>query len=243
MSKDSLMLSIILPAFNEGHRLLDSLQKIMTAVAGVTSGFEIIIVDDGSSDDTLAKAKSMEGPAVKVIGYAPNKGKGYAVKKGILAARGRYRLFMDVDLATSLESIGEFVKLIEAGNADIIIGDRKSDMNRQIIPQPFSRQFFGAGFTMLSRLLLNCRVNDFTCGCKLFTDEACETVFSRQRIDRWAFDSEILFIAQKHGLRILESPVIWRHQHNSKVRLFKDIFTSLMGLLEIRLNDAKGLYQ
>lgn len=236
-------LSLILPSFNEAHRLKASLTEIEKALQAVVDDYEIIIINDGSTDDTLTVAQGLTNEKILLISYATNQGKGYAVRQGMQRAQGQYHLFMDVDLATSLDAIGIFFQSIKNQGADVLIGDRKSDFSNQKIPQPLTRRVLGAGFTFLSQMLLNCPLHDFTCGFKMFTKKASQTIFKYQRINRWSFDSEILFIAKKHRFTIKEIPVIWQHQPNSKVRLGTDILTSLKGLFQIRLNDAQGLYK
>lgn len=235
-------ISIVLPAFNEERRLADSVDLIEKAAASLTPNYEIIIVNDGSKDKTLYEANRLIKRNISVISYEENQGKGYAVKQGMLKAQGKIHLFMDVDLATDLKALAEFYLFMKNNPVDIVIGDRKTDSNSQHIKQPHVRQVLGKGFTWLSQILLNCPFHDFTCGFKMFTSEASWQIFSLQQIKQWSFDSEILFIAQKLNLKVNEMPVIWRHQGNSKVRPFNDVLSSLAGLIRIKLNDSKGLY-
>ena len=236
-------LSIILPSYNEAHRLASSLTAIKQAVQAATDSYEIIIVDDGSSDNTVSVARLLTQENIIFITYVANQGKGYAVRQGMQRARGKYHLFMDVDLATSLDALATFYQLMKNNEVDVLIGDRKSNPDNQKIRQPLARRLLGTGFTFLSQILLHCPLHDFTCGFKMFTQEASEIIFKRQRINRWSFDSEILFIAQKHHCVIKEIPVTWQHQPNSKVRLSADIPSSLKGLVQIRINDMRELYQ
>lgn len=235
-------LSIILPAYNEGHRLVSSVRSIVENIDHFLPTYEVIIVNDGSTDNTLAEAKRLSREDVLVISYDKNEGKGFAIRQGMLKARGKFRLFMDVDLATDLKAIRGFYQIMASQPVDVLIGDRKSDSSFQRVRQPSLRRLLGKGFTLLSQVLLVCPFKDFTCGFKMFTARSAQLIFSRQRIRRWSFDSEVLFIARKYGLAVREVPVIWRHQGQSKVRLVRDILSSLSGLLLIKWNDLKGLY-
>ena len=235
-------ISIILPAYNEGHRLAKSILLIQEAVLPLTSYYEIIIVNDGSSDNTHIEADRLANTNISVISYDKNRGKGYAVKVGMVRAKGKFHLFMDVDLATDLKAMAEFYRSMQENPVDILIGDRKTDTNVQHVKQPYLRRMLGRVFTWLSQMVLHCHFRDFTCGFKMFTSGASQRIFACQRIDRWSFDSEILFLAEKYHLKVREIPVIWRHQGNSKVNLWKDILSSFQGLIAIRINDFKGIY-
>ena len=236
-------LSIILPAYNEGQRIETSVAILKKKADELAIDYEIIIVNDGSSDSTLAKAQVCASDNVKILSYGQNRGKGYAIRHGMLNSEGQYKLFMDVDLSTSLESLKEFLELMEGGQYDVIIGDRKSHSARLEVKQPLYRVFFGKGFTFLAILFIGHNVNDFTCGFKMYTKEAADIIFKRQQIFNWAFDAELVYIAFLHALRVHEAPVTWRHYGNSKVRLFRDITRSLHGLITLRINALKGLYK
>ncbi len=236
-------LSVIIPAYNEEQEIQASLTTIEAKLRGLGVSYEIIAVNDGSNDQTLAKMTALQGPSVVVLSYASNRGKGFAVKEGMLRARGRYRLFMDVDLSTSLDAIGEFLELMRGGDWDVLIGERKSRLLQQKVRQPWIRQFLGGGFIRLSCFCVGRRFRDFTCGFKMFEHTAAETIFTRQRVFDWSFDTELLAIAVEHKLRIAEVPVDWSHHSGSTVHTFKAVFTSLAGLLKIKTNSLKCLYR
>lgn len=234
-------LSIIIPVFNEEKRL-HSLDKIFSFFQQFFFPWELIVVDDGSTDRTLSRLEAWKGKEeVKIISYRPNRGKGYAIKQGMLQARGQYRLFMDIDLSTPLEEFYLFQPYL--GQYDVLIGTRKRRRGQIIIHQPWLRESLGRGFTWLSRAILCVQVSDFTCGFKIFTDRAAQVVFPRLRIERWGFDAEILFLAKKFGLSIYEIGVKWLNDPLTKVNLKKDIWRSLRDLIQIRLNDWLGLYE
>ncbi len=237
------ILSIILPAFNEERVIAANLVKILEFMDGLKVDYELIVVNDGSQDNTLGEVQGVISPRLKCITYAQNGGKGYAINQGVRVVQGKYILFMDVDLSTDLQEIPKFLTTIANYKVDMIIGNRKIDPSYQLVKQPFYRRFFGQGFTWLSSLFIGRFYTDYTCGFKMFTAAAAKTIFSRQRIYNWAFDTELIFIALTHHLVIHEMAVIWRHQGDSKVRLGREIFTSLMGLIQIRLNVLQGFYR
>lgn len=236
-------LSIILPAHNEGTRITESLRKIVQKMESLSMPYEIIVVDDGSTDDTIAQARSYASKDINVLSYGKNRGKGYAIRQGMRNAQGEHRLFMDVDLSTSLDAIDQFLGIFKDQSFDIIIGNRKNNPSLQEVRQPLYRRFFGEGFTRLSSLMVGRPFTDFTCGFKMYNRKAADIIFQRQRIFNWAFDTELIYIAVLHRLKIFEAPVLWRHYEGSKVRVVRDIIGSLISLIKIRINAAKGLYQ
>ncbi len=236
-------LSVILPAYNEEHCIEANVSRLDQKFKSLTVDYEIIIVNDGSTDNTLAKAKGCASGNIRVLSYFPNRGKGYAVHYGMLNSSGACKLFMDADLSTSLDILEKAVELVCSGQCDVLIGDRKSKSSQLKIKQPLYRIFFGRGFTFISSLLIGRRINDFTCGFKIYSKTAADIIFTRQRIFGWAFDAELIYIASLHNLRIYEIPVTWSHHGNSKVRLLRDIARSLRSLITMRINALKGLYK
>lgn len=243
MENNSCLLSIILPAYNEGSRIDASLKAVMAKMSSLNIPYELIVVDDGSTDDTFQRARPFAGEHVHVLTYDQNRGKGYAIRHGMLKAQGAYKLFMDVDLATSLEAVEEFLQIMREKPVDIIIGNRKNNPSLQEVKQPLYRQFFGEGFTRLSCLVVGCEFSDFTCGFKMYTRRAADIIFPRQRTFDWAFDTELVAIAVQHNLKIYESPVQWHHCQGSKVRVTRDITRSLISLGKIGFNSIRGLYK
>jgi dolichyl-phosphate beta-glucosyltransferase len=231
-------LSIIFPAYNEAAVIRQNLLQVQKKLHEDHLEYEIIVVDDGSTDDTLGQAQLLEDAHLKVFASKPNRGKGYAVKLGMQKSQGAYRLFMDVDLSTSLDEIGKFLTVIRQGHSDVLIGCRNLRQN-----QPWYREFLGKGFTVLSSALVFCHYHDFTCGFKMFTAKASEKIFARQRIDDWAFDTEILYLANREHLKVDQLPVQWQHEGASKVRLGRDIVNSFVSLIKIRWYAFKGYYR
>jgi len=239
MSNYNPKLSVIVPVFNEQERLfhLDEICKYFLPAT------EIIVVNDGSTDSTveLLKKYLKKYRNIKIISYVPNRGKGYAVRQGMLAAKGVYRLFLDIDLSTSPKHWPEFSRHLR--EADVIIGSRRSANAVIAGRQSVLRENMGRVFTWLSRVFLATPVNDFTCGFKVFSADAAQKIFSRSLIDRWGFDAEILFIAHSLGLKIVSLPVTWTNDPNTRVSLFRDTLTSLTDLLRIRWNSLLGKYR
>lgn len=243
MAKNNLkspFISIIVPLYNEERRLTN-LFKIYKYFSKKDFYYELILINDGSSDKTLHKLNELsKNFKFKLISYRENRGKGYAIKKGMMKARGRYRLFTDIDLSTPIEEFSRFLPILS--KYDIVIGSRKKRGSRLIIHQPKLRERLGKTFTTLSQSFLNINLTDFTCGFKCFSKEAAEKTFFRQKINRWGFDTEILFISKKMGLSVKEIPIIWKNDIESRVKLPWDIITSLSDLVKIRYNDLMGRY-
>lgn len=239
-------LSIIIPVFNEEKRLTKTFKAL-------SKGFnfngvkleKIIFVDDGSVDKTIKKIKNQKlklenstETKVEIYSYKPNKGKGYAIKVGMLVSKSDYTLFFDADIPTPISEFKKFLPFIEKG-VPVIIGTRKNGEPTVVVPQPFYRQVLGRGFTLLSNLLLNTWVTDFTCGFKVFSKDAKEAIFNRSFVNGWAYDAEILFLAQKLGFEVAEKAVLWSDDHQSKVRLIKDLPQSIIDLIKIRIYHSQ----
>ncbi len=241
-------LSVIIPVYNEQKRL-HTLPVITTFFSRQKFTTEIIFVDDGSSDKTRDKliAFAKKHPHVRIIGYSANKGKGHAIRVGMLRAQGRYHLFMDVDLSTPLDTLIDFLPLLSSH--DVVIGSRKTKGAKIKHHQPWLREFLGKSFTKFSQVLLRVPVSDFTCGFKAFSHKASKEIFTRSHIDRWGFDCEVITLAIKRGFSVKEVPVSWSNDVHTKVHFPRDIILSLTDLLRIKwylmadrytLRDALG---
>ncbi len=239
----NITLSVILPAFNESKGIKESLTKTQEALEKLNVSFEILVVDDGSSDDTSHQARALKSPFVKVVSYPMNRGKGFAVNVGMKEAKGEYRLFMDVDLSTSLEALGRFLSVLETNSCDVVVGTRKGKGAYLEVKQPYYRIFLGSIFTYLAGLVTGCPLSDFTCGFKMYSRQAAEVIFSHQRINNWSFDAELILIARFHQLRIQEMPVTWKNDLETKVNPLRDALSSLKGLWLMRCYAAKGFYR
>jgi len=244
MKSKKTFLSIIIPLYNEERRIA-SLLKISEYLKSQKFTSEVLLVNDGSIDNTFLKLKKLienlpNKKNYKIISYRENKGKGYAIKKGMLEAMGQYRLFTDIDLSTPINEFNNFLPLLK--DYSIVIGSRKRKGAKLLKHQSELREKLGKGFTKLSQLSLGLNLTDFTCGFKCFSSESAEAIFSRQKIERWGFDSEILFLAKKLHFSIKEVPVTWENDTETKVRLPQDIIISLSDLIKIRLNEFKKFY-
>jgi dolichyl-phosphate beta-glucosyltransferase len=234
-------ISIVVPVFNEASRVVQGLGALNTYLSGLSAASEVVLVDDGSTDDTVALAAPCMPPGGQLLAE-PHRGKGGAVREGMLRARGEYVVFLDIDMATPLSFIGPCLDRLRAG-ADVVIGSRRSPHARIARHQPRLREWLGRGFSFLARVMTGSAVSDFTCGFKGFRRAAAQAVFSRQRIENWSFDAELIFLAARLGLRVEELPVVWSNDARTKVRLGRDIFGSLAGLITIRLNQVRGAYR
>lgn len=237
-------LSLIIPAYNEEARIGKSLERILRFLDSQPYEFEVIVVDDGSRDRTAEIVEERFGkhPAFKLHRQPANLGKGNAVQQGMLLGNGDFLFFSDADLSVPIEMLPIFVAHLE-NQAELAIGTRQKAGAVIEVHQPRYRELMGKVYTWLSNWILGLRVSDFTCGFKGFRREIVRDLFSRQRLGNWSFDAEILYLAQRRGYRVAEIPVRWRNDDASKVRLWKDVLTSFLGLVQIRLNDVQGKYR
>ena len=237
------MISLIIPAFNEERRIGKSLEQIFQFCNAQTLPFEVLVVDDGSSDGTVSFIRRRFGDhsQLKIVQQPGRRGKGAAVQQGMLQARGDYVFFSDADLSVPIETLPGFLVELQS-RCDIAIGSRRAPGAKIEVHQPFLRETMGRVFTSLSNFLLGTRYFDVTCGFKGFKREVARDLFTRQRLHNWSFDSEILFIARLRGYQVTEIPVSWRNEQGTKVRVWKDAAVSFLGLLQIRLNQILGKY-
>ncbi len=236
-------LSIIIPAYNESARIGNALQQVLACVRERGWQAEVIVVNDGSRDDTaeIVRRFSAVDPIVRLIENPVNRGKGYSVRNGMLHASGEIMMFTDADLSSPMVETERLLTAIEQG-ADIAIGSRWLDRGRQTKHQPWYRQMFGRCFNAVTRLVMGLPFADTQCGFKAFRREAAYTVFQLQRIERWGFDPELLFIALKRGYTVREVPVTWGHDERSRLSYLKDGIKMLEELGYIRWNAFTGVY-
>jgi dolichyl-phosphate beta-glucosyltransferase len=238
-------LSVVIPAYNEERRITKTLVEIDSYLKKQPNDYEIIVVNDGSKDLTAETVKRMSSiiANLKLIDNKINQGKGAVVRQGMLEGKGEYRLFTDADNSTSIEQIEKMWPEFEKGY-DIVIGSR--DVKGAVLdpPQPFLRQMIlGEGFKFLRKILVGLwEIQDTQCGFKCFKKEVVEKVFPKCKINRFAFDPEILVIAKKMGYKIKEIPVYWKNDPESKVKP-KWIVNMAIDLLKIRFNLIKGIYE
>ena len=235
--------SIVIPAYNEGARISSALEAVIGCIRERGWSAEVIVVDDGSRDQTaaLVRAFAVKAPEVRLLQNPGNRGKGYSVRHGILQALGEVVMFTDADLSAPIEEAEGLFAAI-AGGADIAIGSRWLERTRQTIRQPLYRQFFGRCFNAVTRAVMGLPYADTQCGFKAFTRAAAQTVFQLQTIERWGFDPEILFIALKRGYRIAEVPVSWAHDERTRISYLKDGMRMLQDIAIVRWNALLGRY-
>jgi dolichyl-phosphate beta-glucosyltransferase len=235
--------SIVIPAFNESARLPATLASVAECIRAHGWAAEIIVINDGSTDATAEVARSFArtAPELRLLENPGNRGKGYSVRSGMLAARGEVALFTDSDLSAPIEEAERLFSAIEQG-ADIAIGSRWLESDRQTQRQPLYRQFFGRCFNAVTRAVMRLPFADTQCGLKAFTREAAQTIFQLQTIERWGFDPEILLIGLKRGFRIVEVPVSWAHDERTRMSYLRDGFRMLQEIAQIRWNALRGRY-
>jgi dolichyl-phosphate beta-glucosyltransferase len=236
-------LSIIIPAFNEERRLLSTLEKIYSYFEKRNGAYEIIVVDDGSTDNTSTCANDFRSKfkCTRLVRNGGNRGKGYSVKNGFLQATGEYLLFSDADLSTPIEEIEKLKAYLENGY-DIAIGSRGLKESDIQVHQPWYREIMGRTFNILVRVLCVRDFKDTQCGFKCFIREAALEVCKRQRLERFSFDVEMLYIAKKLGYKVKEVPVRWVNESETKVKAIRDSANMFVDLLKIKLNDITGKY-
>jgi glycosyltransferase involved in cell wall biosynthesis len=238
-------LSIIIPAYNECTRLPATLKRIIDYMRG--SGWqrwEIIVIDDGSTDATAEVAESLRdsNTCVRVLRNPGNRGKGYAVRNGMLNSKMDWRLLTDADLSAPIEELEKLWGAVQNGIAEVAIGSRAIDRSLIGVHQPGIRESAGRFFNLVMQILIGLHIRDTQCGFKLFRGNVANEVFARQHIDRFGFDVEALFIAQKLGFRIAEIPVRWNHVEGSKVGMLNGA-QSFLDLARIRWLQLKGKYR
>lgn len=236
------LVSIIIPAYNEEKRLPDTLRKILKFISSKRISAEIIVVDDGSRDNTSGIVSAMKNPKVRLVKNPKNMGKGFSVQNGIKNAKGDVLLFTDADLSTPIKHITEFLAYHKEGY-DVVIASRDLVESKVIVPQSHFREFGGKVFNLMVRIVTGLPVHDTQCGFKSFTKKAAKAIFSRQTIPGFGFDAEILFIAYSLKLQIKESAVEWYNDPGTKVSFFRDSIRMFAELFKIRLNGIRGRYR
>ena len=236
-------LSIVIPAFNEGARIPATLQAVVSCIRERGWSAEVVVVNDGSRDNTaeVVKAFAATAPEVRMVENPENRGKGFSVRNGLLQSFGEIVMFTDADMSAPMEEAEGLFAAIAAG-ADIAIGSRWLDKGRQTHRQPLYRQFFGRCFNAVVRMVMGLHFADTQCGFKAFTRASAQTIFQLQTIERWGFDPEILFIALKRGYTIVEVPVSWAHDARSRMSYLKDGMKMLEEIAIIRWNALRGRY-
>jgi glycosyltransferase involved in cell wall biosynthesis len=242
----TLSLSIVVPAYNEGARLGKSLRMMVTYLNDYAADSELIVVDDGSTDNTADIARdelaNSQNVRTSVISYQSNLGKGRAVRLGLLASRGDVALFTDADLSTPITETPKLVEPISRGECDLAFGSRALDRSLIGVHQPWRREQGGRIFNLAVRLATGLPFWDTQCGFKAFRMRACRAIIEGATIDRFGFDVELLYVAYRAGLRLKEIPVRWDHAEGSKVNVATDSYKMLSEVGRIRQQARRGVY-
>ena len=235
-------LSVVIPVYNEITSIEGTVSSVDSFLAVQGYGYEIITVDDGSTDDTVHVLEEIKKSVVNlsVLRNGCNRGKGYSVRKGMLAAKGEFRLFMDADNSTDISHVRDFIRSLEDG-CDIVIGSRKAEGSEIIQRQSFLKESLGKFGSFLIGTLVVGGIGDTQCGFKCFREEFVREIFPRLKIDRWGSDVEMLALARKFGYKIKVSPVTWKNRKESRVRL-KDYLLTLGEIFRIKINLINNVY-
>lgn len=235
-------LSLVIPAYNEEKRILHTLEMVMPFMDKHFSQYEVLVVDDGSKDRTVAIVEEFKHPHLHVASLKQNMGKGMALKQGMLLAKGKYIFFMDADLPYPLESINEALAVFYANKADLVIGARDLYQEKSDVPYPLSRKIASAVFSLFINTVLHLNIPDTQCGFKGFTRAATKVIFPQLTIQGFGFDFEMLYLARKYDYHIERIPVNLRHSGDSKVHIVKDSVKMVQDALRVRMNDWNGAY-
>jgi glycosyltransferase involved in cell wall biosynthesis len=236
--------SIVIPAYNESVRIRPTLDELLRYLREQAWDAEILVVNDGSSDNTaeIVREYGKLHPQVLLVENPGNRGKGYSVRNGMMHARGDVCLFTDADLSSPITEAPKLFDAIAQG-ADIAIGSRWLRTELQTERQPLYRQAFGRIFNLALRIILGLRFTDTQCGFKAFRRDAAQRIFPLQRIERWGFDPEILYLARRAGLRVEEVPVLWAHSEGTRLHPLRDGLRMFVELLRIRWYAMTGEYE
>ncbi len=231
--------SVVVPVYNEERRVAEALRRIEAYMALKNWQWELLVSSDGSTDatDRIVSERAKAEPRIKLLAASPNKGKGAATRRGMLAAYGKYVLMTDVDLSSPIKESDKLIEAI-AGGYDAAIGSRAIRHDGADVQQSAKRRFSGRLFNFFVRFFVTAEFRDTQCGFKCFTRDAAQKLFSEQKLDGFAFDVEILYLAKKNGLKVAEVPVMWRQGTDSKVNIFKDSFAMVGDLMKIKKMHA-----
>ncbi len=239
-------ISIVIPAYNEERRLPATLSAVCAYLARRAWRFaEILVVDDGSTDGTCRVAEDFarSHSQVRLLRNPGNRGKGYSVRHGVLEARAEWVLFTDADLSAPIEELDRLIAACASRNAQVAFGSRALDRSLIAVHQSWFRETSGRVFNLLTRLATGLPFLDTQCGFKLYEAKAAREIFGRQRLERFGFDAEVLFIARLLGYACVEVPVRWSHSEGTKVSMFRDSVNMFLDLLRVRWNQIRGRYR
>jgi len=233
----------VLPAYNESERIGATLEKIFAHVNQQGWSAEVIVVNDGSNDETarIVGEYARKHSMLRLLENPGNRGKGFSVRNGMLHAQGDILLFSDADLSSPIKEADKLLAAVRGGS-DVAIGSRWLKTELQIQRQPLHRQLFSRIFNLALRLVLGLNFKDTQCGFKAFSHAAAQKLFPAQRIERWGFDPELLFLAKRFGFTVSEIPVAWSHRAGTRIKPLRDGIRMLGEMLVIRWNALTGKY-
>jgi glycosyltransferase involved in cell wall biosynthesis len=239
------VISIVIPAYNEERRLPRSMERIGAYLKKRAWDGELIVVDDGSTDRTaqIVTEWQKQIPTLRLVQNGANRGKGFSVRHGMLESRAPIAIFTDADLSSPIEEADKLLGVLGGGRYDVAIGSRAVDRRLIRVHQSRIREIAGIVFNRVVQLITGLKILDTQCGFKAFVLKTMKPVFLQQRIEGFGFDPEILFLAKQHGLRIVEVPVEWAHDADSRVRMLRDSLRMMRELLQIRWNWLRGRYR
>jgi glycosyltransferase involved in cell wall biosynthesis len=238
-------LTVVVPAFNEGARLGHALESIRSYLTAKSFTAELIVVDDGSRDETpeLLAACARDFPSLRVLRNERNRGKGYTVRRGVLAAQGALVAFADADLSAPIEELDKLLLALESAGADAAVGSRALKRELIGVHQPWFRELGGRLFNLLVRLFTGLKVRDTQCGLKLFRRAATRRAFEQQRVEGFGFDPELLFLIERFGGKVVEVPVRWNDNPATKVHFLRDATRMALELVLLRWRWWRGHYR
>ena len=236
--------SIVIPAYNESARVGATLERVLAYAREQRWDVEIIVVNDGSRDNTIEVVRrfAQQNAGLRLLENPGNRGKGYSVRNGMLSAAGEILLFSDADLSSPIEEAPKLFRAIAEG-ADVAIGSRWLRSELQTERQPWYRQMFGRIFNLVLRLVLGLKYTDTQCGFKAFTRNAGRRIFACQKIERWGFDAEVLFLAEMFKLKVAEIPIAWAHSAGTRMSYFRDGVRMVWEMFKVRWYSLTGGYK
>jgi dolichyl-phosphate beta-glucosyltransferase len=238
-------LSVVIPAYNEALRVGSTLEKVRQYLQTRNYETELILVDDGSSDDTpeILEEARHQIFSIRVFRNDPNRGKGYSVRRGVLEARGKLVLFTDADLSAPIEEANKLIAAAESERADVVVGSRALDRRLIGVRQPRFREFSGRLFNLFVRIFTGLKIRDTQCGFKLFRRATTRRAFELQRVKGFGFDPELLFLIQRLGGKVVEVPVRWNDNPATKVHFLRDSTRMFFDLVLLRWRALTGKYK
>lgn len=246
MSGDKPFLSVVVPAYQEACRIGPTIQRIADYLRGKPYGSELILSDDGSTDGTVAVARDAARAAnaeLTVVSAGVNRGKGHAVKIGLLAGSGRFRLFSDADLSTPIEEADRLISSAQTYGAGLVIGSRALPESELVVRQPWARELGGRALNRFTRLVSRIDCPDTQCGFKLLTEQASEQVLPLLTVTGFGFDVELVLVTLALGFHVRQVPVTWADSRDSRVSPLADGMRTLRDVVRVRVNELRGMYR